>query len=315
MRLRSIISSLLIVLFLAAPDAGAIHKKRPAEVVQLWTSEDDLMFGTEVLLHCYKPENPNGIAMIICPGGSYCWLDEDGEGLDVAEWFDAYGITTFVLNYRTAGFGAYFWHYRYVFRGNRHPDMIMDAQRAIQWVREHAEEYGISENKVGVMGFSAGGHLAMSTACLSSTNYIRDTKSGGGREVNLRPDFVAPIYPVVTLVGQYAHARSRRGLLGEDQLRNETLKRTLSLELNIPSDCPPVFIANCVDDPVVDYHNSMLLDEALTVSGIPHKYLQYATGKHGFGVSDVYGSPECRKWKYEFLAWLEEIAPYLNSTY
>ena len=146
----------------------------------------------------------------------------------------------------------------------------------------------------------------MSTACFSSTNFISDTVSGGGRETDLRPDFVAAVYPVVTLKGQYAHSRSRRGLLGDDRQYNTVMKDSLSIQNHIHADFPPVFVTNCVDDPVVDYHNSMILDEALTQFGVPHKYIQYHTGQHGYGVSDVYATPESRRWKYEFLDWVRE---------
>ena len=122
-----------------------------------------------------------------------------------------------------------------------------------------------------------------------------------------RPAFVAAIYPVVTMTGPHAHRRSRRGLLGEWKRFDPKMRTALSLEQNIPDNCPPVFIANCVDDPVVDYHNSVLLDAALTAAGVNHRYIQYATGGHGFGVSDFKGSAECHAWKEEFLQWLHEI--------
>ena len=276
------------------------------EPVRLWEGTDIAKKGKNVVLIPYLAENnPDGTAIIVCPGGSYYWLDETGEGEEVAKFLQANGISAFVLLYRTAGFGAFFWHYRTFCRGRQYPDMISDAQRALQWVREHSADYHIDVNKVGMMGFSAGGHLVMSAACFSGTNYLK--KSGIGTETNLRPDFVAPIYPVVTMTESCVHKRSRRGLLGEWRQNSKQYRELLSLEKQIPADCPPVFLVNCVDDPVVDYHNSELLDAALTEADIPHQYIQYQTGKHGFGVSEVYGTPECRVWKYEFLKWLETI--------
>ncbi|MCQ2065414.1 MAG: alpha/beta hydrolase [Bacteroidaceae bacterium] len=244
-------------------------------------------------------------AVIVCPGGSYCWLDVKGEGIEVAQWLQSHGVSAFLLQYRTAGFGAYFTRYRYVARGNRHPDMICDLQRAIRLLRENPGDYGINPDKLGVMGFSAGGHLVMTSGCYYGTDFT-DLPDGPAK-VSLRPDFIVPVYPVVTMHRPYVHKRSRRGLLGEWGKCSRGLREKMSLEDNVPDDCPPVFLINCEDDPVVDWHNSVLLDSALTVHGIEHRYIRYKEGKHGFGMSDIYGSQESRQWKYAFLDWLDEI--------
>ncbi|MBR6370673.1 MAG: alpha/beta hydrolase [Bacteroidaceae bacterium] len=271
-------------------------------------AKDDIRADEVIFTPYLADDSLNAPTVIVCPGGSYCWLDVKGEGIEVSEWLRDNGISAFLLQYRTAGFGAYFTRYRYVARGNRHPDMICDVQRAIRYVRENSDSFGVDPNRVGVMGFSAGGHLAMSAACFSDTDYT-DLPQGPA-SVSLRPDFVAAIYPVVTMKGNYAHKRSRRGLLGEWGKYRDKLREQMSIEENIPSDCPPVFMINCKDDPVVDWHNSVLLDEALSKAGIEHKYIQYETGLHGFGVSEVYGSEESRKWKDEFLEWLK---PFMNK--
>jgi acetyl esterase/lipase len=103
------------------------------------------------------------------------------------------------------------------------------------------------------------------------------------------------------------HKRSRRGLLGDSKTRNKHLRNLLSLEKHVPIDCPPVFLVNCKDDPIVDYRNSVLLDSALTSKGICHEYIQYKTGGHGFGVSDHKGSVESREWKNKFVEWLNKL--------
>lgn len=262
--------------------------------------------GNLVSLMPFVAENDTcGVAVIVCPGGSYYWLDEIGEGEDVARWLQSKGITAFVLRYRTAGVGAFLWHYRGLLSGRQHPDMITDAQRALQWVREHAKEYHIDPEKVGMMGFSAGGHLVMSAACFFHTDFLK--MSNISNEENLRPAFVAPIYPVVTMKESCTHKRSRCALLGDSRHSDIQLRDSLSLERHIPKDCPPVFIVNCIDDPVVDYHNSVLLDSALTAANINHRYIQYQTGGHGFGASEVKGSEECRAWKNAFLNWINEL--------
>ena len=107
--------------------------------------------------------------------------------------------------------------------------------------------------------------------------------------------------------GPYAHRRSRRALLGDNKKHNKQLQDSLSLEKHVKPDCPPVFLVNCIDDPIVRYQNSVLLDSALTAQGVKHHYLQYTTGGHGFGASAEKGTAECRQWKQEFITWLKEL--------
>lgn len=281
---KSLIFSLLVIL------AGTISAQ---ETVALWQGQK-VRHGEQVTLTPFLADNnENGISIIVCPGGSYFWLDDVNEGEEVAEWLQNQGISAFVLRYRAAGFGAFFWHHRRIFRGKQHPDMLEDAQQAIKYLKEHSEEYKIDPNRLGIIGFSAGGHLAMMTACFSDKED--------------QPAFVGAIYPVVTMNAPYVHERSRRALLSERKQNNQTMRDSLSMEKHIPDDCPPVFVINCVDDETVDYHNSMLLDSALTAKKIEHKYIQYQTGDHGFGVSEVFGTKESRQWKHEFLKWLKEI--------
>ena len=121
-----------------------------------------------------------------------------------------------------------------------------------------------------------------------------------------RPDFIAAIYPVVSMSHPDTHKRSRRALLGEYRKYDKAMRDSLSIEKHIPKDCPPVFLVNCKDDHVVKYHNSELLDSALTAQGISHRYIQYQTGGHGFGASETKGTAECRAWKKEFLNWLNK---------
>lgn len=231
-------------------------------------------------------EDLEGAAVIVCPGGSYCWLDMKKEGTEVARWLQASGISAFVLKYRVQGIMPYITHSRLLFKGHQHPDMINDLQQAIKYLREHATEYGINPDRLGVMGFSAGGHLAMMAEGVS---------------------FIAAIYPVVSMSHPDAHKRSRRALLGERRKRSQALRDSLSIEKHLTKDCPPVFLVNCKDDRVVKNHNSELLDSALTAQCISHRYIQYRTGGHGFGASETKGTAECRAWKEEFLKWVKEV--------
>ncbi|MBP5341520.1 MAG: alpha/beta hydrolase [Bacteroidales bacterium] len=251
--------------------------------------------GTSATLECYPADTSHlspftsHLAVVVCPGGSYSWHDYKVEGVEVAQWLQAHGIAAYVLRYRVQGWWAWATHYRLLFRGNQYPDPLRDAEAALDWLAVHADSLAIDPRQIGVMGFSAGGHLAM------LTTYTR------------RPAFVVPVYPVVTMRQACCHSRSRRALLGEYGKNNQSLRDSLSIELHVRPDCPPVFLVNCVDDPIVDYHNSVLLDSALTANNISHRYIQYRTGGHGFGMSETKGSPECRPWKEEFLKWIKGL--------
>ena len=244
----------------------------------------------------YPAEGEPKAAVIVCPGGSYFWLDKVGEGSLVGQWLASQGIAAYVLHYRTAGWFDFTFRTRALFGGNRHPDMISDLQWALRTVRKEFN------GPVGAMGFSAGGHLVMSAAEFFGTDFTG--KADGAR---LRPDFVAPIYPVVSMRESCTHKRSRRGLLGEGRTGDRALRDSLSLERHVKPDTPPVFLLRCDDDPVVDPENADLLDAALTEKGVPHRTVRYRTGGHGFGANKEKMTEETARWQAEFLDWLEEI--------
>ena len=260
------------------------------EKINIWKGTD---CKKKVEMTPYLAKDGSHTAVIVCPGGSYFWHDMEAEGTAVAEWLQRNGISAFVLRYRAAGPMAFVTHYRRFVRGRRYPDALNDLHQAMTWVRSHADELGVDPDSIGAMGFSAGGHLVMS--------------AGELLEPQERPAFIVPVYPVVTMTEDCCHKRSRRALLGESRMRDENLRDLLSMERHVPDDCPPVFLINCKDDPIVKYHNSELLDSALTAKGINHRYIQYETGGHGFGATDYKGTAECRQWKGEFLKWLSEL--------
>lgn len=239
-------------------------------------------------------EYPAGkTAIVVCPGGSYSWLDKKTEGIGVAEWLQSQGISAYVLYYRVQGGFSFASGYRYLIRGHQYPDAQEDLKSAILWLRTHADSLGIDPNRIGAMGFSAGGHLVASAGALF--------------EKASRPNFVVPVYPVVTLRQKpYVHKRSRRALLGEYRKWSKEWRDSLSLEEKIGSTMPPTFLVNCVDDPIVHYHNSELLDSALTAHQISHRYIQYKQGGHGFGADTIKAGPEAIAWKQEFLNWLKD---------
>ncbi len=269
--------------------------------INIW---DNTSCNEVVTLTPYIADGEDNIAIIVCPGGSYFWLDKETEGHEVARWLNQHGVSAFVLEYRTAGVPAFITHYRIGSKGNKHPHMIQDLQRSIQLVRENSQKYNINPNKLGVMGFSAGGHLVLSSGVFYNTNFL--SLHDIYPSVSLRPDFVVPIYPVVTFIDDCMHKRSRRGLMGDAKIKQEMCD-SLSIEKKVHSSMPPIFLVNCKDDPIVKYKNSELLDSALTECGVPHVYIQYETGGHGFGMSEEKGTAECRVWKNNFLKWVKAI--------
>ena len=232
--------------------------------------------NSDVELTAYMPPIHPSTAVIICPGGSYCWLAGKTEGEDVARALQAHGIATYVLKYRVSRTFAHVTHNRLFYRGNRYPDAFNDVQRALQLVRGH-----FPKARLGVIGFSAGGHLALLASMYNA------------------PSFVAAIYPVVTMRNPYVHKRSRRGLLGEYRKNNRLMQDSLSIELHADRVQCRVFLVNCKDDPVVDYHNSVMLDSALTAAHKSHRYIQYPTGGHGFGMTK-------NNWFDEFISWIND---------
>ncbi len=260
--------------------------------VKLWADVPGMKsMPSKLYIYPAPKENNTGIAVVVCPGGSYSHtMGIATEGFEVAEWLNSQGINAFVLKYRV---GSQLYH---------HPAMIQDAQYAIHYVKQHAAEYGINPDKVGTMGFSAGGHLVTMTGAFYKDNYIQDL--GVADDISLKPAFVVPVYPVVSMQDSIAHKRSRRNLLTRQY--NDGQRDRFSMELSIPKDMPPVFLVTAIDDPVVMYQNSVVLDKSLTKMGIKHKFLLYKTGGHGYGLSETI-APEAGQWKYEFIKWLKTV--------
>ncbi|MCF0241716.1 MAG: alpha/beta hydrolase [Treponema sp.] len=262
--------------------------------IYLWKNVSGMKKENSVM-YMHKPKSGTdnkGVAVIVCPGGSYHHLGLYNEGYMSTKWFSENGITAFMLKYRSAE------------ENYHHPAMLEDLQRAIQLVRENAEEYGIDKTKVGVIGYSAGGHLVTMAGEFGSTvNELE--KLGIHTEESLRPDFCMPVYPVVSMKDPLAHHWSRDSLLGKDQ--SDERKEKFSMEQNVPSDMPPTYIVVCVDDDVVDYRNSLELNKALSDKGIPDcEFHMYSWGKHGFGM--LQGSfMEHYNWNQDLLSWIKRI--------
>lgn len=231
-------------------------------------------------------------ALVICPGGSYHHLGMPHEGFASAKWFRSVEVVPFVLQYRVA------------YNCHHHPAMLEDIEMAIKYIRENAEDYGIDINKVGAIGYSAGGHLVtMAGVYGGSRNELE--KLGVPAEVSLRPNFVMPIYPVVTMQDDICHRWSRRSLLGHREYTQE-LKDEYSMELNIPDDMVPTYILACRDDPVVIFENSVRLEKSLAEKNIPHRFAVYEKGGHGFGMKDGWFMKETH-WNEDLRNWMKEM--------
>ena len=234
-------------------------------------------------LTVYKPEDgkASGAAMVICPGGGYGGLAQH-EGKDYAEWLAKHGITGFVLKYRLGS------------AGYRHPVMLGDAARAVRLVRDRANEWGIDPKRVGIMGSSAGGHLASTLLTHFDNGNLQSSDSVEGQ--NSRPDLGILCYPVITL-GEFTHAGSKKNLLGENP--SAELVKLLSNELQVTSNTPPTFLWHTYEDTGVVPQNSMLFAMALQKNKVPYELHVYEKGKHGIGLAN--GHP----WTEQCVRWLK----------
>jgi acetyl esterase/lipase len=271
MKVKAIFVVLLTVALvnLAAQKTIKIWDEARVSTKQKWS---------ELIVFLPEQPHPSDISVVICPGGSYFWLDMNNEGFSVAKYLNKQGITAFVLHYRTAMFG------------NHHPAMIQDLERAIHIVKARSQEYGINPEKVGVMGFSAGGHLAGTAAIYS--------------ESALKPYFAAMIYPVVSMQDSIGHKKSRKNLLGKNY--SDELKQKMSLEKNVYTGMPPIFLLHCIGDKTVDYRNSVVFEKALAEKNVKNKFLlldEYGHGGHGFGIQPV---GKATGWIDDFLKWIFE---------
>ena len=223
-------------------------------------------------LTIYSPprDKNSGIAVVICPGGGYAFLSWDKEGLNVAEWLRARGVTGAVLKYRLP-------YPERVTSGHLVP--LLDAQRAVRLLRERADEFGINTNRIGILGFSAGGHLAAYVAT-RFTEPVTNTVENVAR-VSCRPDFCALAYPVISMITA-VHGGSRTNLLGSDQ--TDQLRAAFSCEKLVTAQTPSVFILHARDDKGVPVENTLMFADACRKAGVPVEMHLYDEGGHGFGL-------------------------------
>ncbi len=233
------------------------------------------------------PTNATGAAMVICPGGGYQQLAPH-EGRDYALWLNQHGLTCFVLKYRLGS------------HGYRHPAMLNDAARAVRWVRAHADDYKLDPQRVGIMGSSAGGHLA-STLLTHFDNGNPNTNDVIERQSS-RPDLGILCYAVISL-GEFAHQGSKDSLLGKKPAPE--LVNLLSNELQVTTNTPPCFLWSTYEDTTVPVENTLLFAAALRKNHVPFDLHIYQKGRHGLGLDDKPPFAHPHPWAADCLVWLK----------
>lgn len=242
---------------------------------------------TEPTLTIYKPENGNGTAIVICPGGGYANLVVNKEGYEVAEAFAKKGVTAFVLKYRLPND---------TIMENRSVGPLQDAQQAIKIIRERAKEWNIDTARVGIIGFSAGGHLAATTS-----THFDDRVLPNANNTNLRPSFSILVYPVISFSDSLSHKGSRRSLIGDNA--GSEKQKLFSADEQVTSRTPPTFLVHAEDDKTVLVANSIAYYSALVRKGVKAELHIYPTGGHGFAINNTTVSD---KWLERCFNWMKD---------
>ncbi len=276
----------------ASSPVDTAHGDRP--FVLLWPDGAPGAVGSEpadtpkLTLYPAPRAHATGAAVVVCPGGSYVGLASDHEGRQVAEWLNTLGVSAYVLQYRVAP--------RY-----RHPAPLQDAQRALRYVRAHAAEEGIDPHRVGILGFSAGGHLASTTI-----TRFDDGRPGDPDPVERqgsRPDFAVLAYPVISMAAPFAHAHSVESLLGERA--QAALKEEMSSERHVTARTPPTFLFHTADDATVPVENAIAFYRALLEAGVPAELHVFPHGRHGVGLAPQ--DEALSQWPKLCAVWLRSI--------
>lgn len=280
------------LLFATAVSVGAQQLPlRDGQVIPLWSGAAPGALGTDTtdipVMTVFLPRtmSANTPAVIVCPGGSYVRLASNHEGRQVANYLNSLGIAAFVLRYRLGP--------RY-----QHPVELGDAQRAIRLVRSHAADWRIDSMHVGIMGFSAGGHLAMS----ASTHFDAGNRNATDvvDRANSRPDVAILGYPVISMTEAWTHAGSKTALLGANP--DPQLAASVSGEKSVTKDTPPTFIFQTNEDTTVPAENAVYYYLALRRAGVPAEMHVFERGPHGVGLANA--DPALSEWSKLLANWL-----------
>jgi acetyl esterase/lipase len=242
---------------------------------------------TMTTLEYFKPGKKNSAAVIICPGGGYGVVSYTYEGTKIAEWFAQRGISAFVLKYRMPDDKA---------MEHKEKVPLADAQQALNFLKMNVAEYGIDPDKIGIIGFSAGGHLASTVSTHFSKPAIKVEE-----KINLRPFFSILIYPVITMNKELTHGGSRKNLLGDNP--DEQLVAEYSNELNVTPNTPPTFIVHAADDKTVPVQNSINYYQSLLKNNVPAAIHIFEKGGHGFSMHNPWIDEQ---WLFLLDKWMKE---------
>lgn len=273
-----------------------IPNYQKTDEVEIRDSKDILMVSyvqkPEISVYLPSKRNATGQAVVICPGGAYRFLAYDWEGSDIAKWLNSHGIAGIVLKYRLP-----------VSKSNivKHKSPLLDAQRAIRLTRYHAEEWNIAKDKIGILGFSAGGHLASTAG--THFDLGKSSAADSVESMSSRPDFMILLYPVITFTHSSMHRGSRDALIGENP--DSTLIECYSNELQVKRDTPPTFIVHVGDDRLVPIENSLLFYQSLKDNNIPTEMHIYSEGGHGFSLA--IGKGHLETWTDRCIDWLKTL--------
>ena len=294
--MRVILSVVLFVAFVGVLGCQTQETTEVARVEMLWPKripgQKNVFEGDTPTLTYYLPseEKDATAAVIICPGGGYRNLAIYHEGHQVAQWLNSIGVAGFILRYRHHGDG-------YV-----HPTPLRDAQRAIRTVRARAAEYNVDPDKVGIMGFSAGGHLASTAGTLFSENSYE--KQDEIDEASSRPDFMVLVYASVSLKKKQESGGSLSHILGNDP--DPALVEKLSTVTQVTKETPPTFLIQSGADPTVPAEQSVMFYQALLKAGVPAEFHLYQTGRHGFGLGTKRDGP-VSTWPNVCANWMRQM--------
>ena len=281
-----LLSPVLLVTLFPLPSLAAEPKTE-----LLWPAGAPGAKGTEAkdkpTLIIYLPEKPSGGAVVVCPGGGYQHLAMDHEGHQIARWLNENGIAAFICDYRQRG------------KGYGHPAPLEDAQRAIRTVRSRAKEFGVDPAKIGILGFSAGGHLTSSAVTHFGKGKV-DSKDPID-QVSCRPDFGVLCYPVIAFNEKFTHVGSQNNLLGKDA--SEDLIKSMSSEKQVTSETPPCFLWHTYEDTGVPPENSVVFYLACIKNKVPAELHVYEKGRHGVGLGKGIAGTE--NWPTECIAWMK----------
>ncbi len=280
---------LLAVVMLCGLGARSLAAEPKTEL--LWPKGAPGALGDEAkdkpTLIVYLPEKPCGAGIVICPGGGYGGLAMDHEGHQIGRWLNEHGIAGFICDYRHRG------------KGYGHPAPLQDAQRAVRTVRARAKEFGVDPSKIGILGFSAGGHLTSSA--LTHFDAGKADAEDEIERVSCRPDFGVLCYPVIAFDQPFTHKGSQRNLLGAEA--SAELVASMSSEKQVTDQTPPCFLWHTTADTGVPPENSVAFYSALIAHKVSAELHIYEKGKHGLGLAKE--EPGTAAWPAACLAWLK----------